>query len=86
MNWEYQSLYRGDIRGIGLGRLGVETIVGVAAQRRGEILNALCRIAYGNGCIILSTLRFMPELESDDPQSAVAKKLFLNILEIHESH
>ena len=80
MNWEYQVLYRGDIWGIGLGHLGVETIVAVAAQHRKEILNALCRIPFGNGQIFLSTLRIMPELASKEPQSVSAKKLFLNLL------
>ena len=82
MNWEYQEFYRGDIWGIGLGRLGVETIVAVAAQNRKEILNALCRIPYGNGQIFLSTLPIIPELASTEPQSAVPKKLFLNLLEL----
>ena len=82
MNWEYQVLYSGDIWGIGLGHLGVETIVAVAAQHRKEILNALCRIPFGNGQIFLSTLRIMPELASKEPQSVSAKKLFLNLLEI----
>jgi len=81
MNWEYQAFYRGDIWGINLGRMGVETIVGVAAQHRKELLNALCRIPCGNGSIYLSTLRFLPELRSDSPQSAAAKKLFINLLE-----
>ncbi len=82
MNWEYQALYRGDIRGLNLGRMGVQTIVAAAPQHRKEILDALCRIPCGNGSIYLSTLRFMPEIRSASPQSASAKKLFLNILEI----
>ncbi|MBT4483734.1 MAG: hypothetical protein HOC71_08665, partial [Candidatus Latescibacteria bacterium] len=81
MNWEYQIFYEGDIWGIGIGRLGVKTVVAVAAQHRKEILNALCIIPYGRGKIILSTLKLLPELSSVEPQSAVAKKLFLNLLE-----
>ncbi|HUT62812.1 MAG TPA: hypothetical protein VMZ04_02530, partial [Anaerolineae bacterium] len=84
MNWEYQEFYRGDIWGIGLGRLGVETIVAVAAQHRKEILNALCRIPYGNGQVFLSTLPIIPQLASKEPQSAVPKKLFLNLLELSD--
>ncbi|MHB9031127.1 MAG: glycoside hydrolase family 2 TIM barrel-domain containing protein, partial [Candidatus Latescibacterota bacterium] len=80
MNWECQAFYRGDIWGLGLGSSGVETIVAAAAQHRGEILNALCRVPYGNGEIILSTLRLLPELASGEPQSATAKKLFVNLL------
>ena len=81
MNWEYQCLYRGDVWGIRLAPEGVETIVALAAEYKDEILNALCRIPYGNGEIILTTLRILPELGSQKPQSAVAKRLFLNMLE-----
>ncbi|MFC1541967.1 glycoside hydrolase family 2 protein, partial [Candidatus Latescibacterota bacterium] len=81
MNWEYQVLYEGDIWGLGLGRLGVETIVAVAAQHRKEILDALCRIPFGNGSIYLNTMRILPELASEEPQSAAPKKIFLNLLE-----
>ncbi|MFC1541390.1 hypothetical protein ACFL50_02935 [Candidatus Latescibacterota bacterium] len=81
MNWEYLVLYEGDIWGLGFGRLGVETIVAVAAQHRKEILDALCRIPFGNGSIYLNTMRILPELASNEPQSASAKKIFLNLLE-----
>ena len=84
MNWEYQVFYRGDVWGLRLAPQGVETIVGLAAQDRDEILNALSRIPFGNGQIIITTLRILPELSSEKPQSAVAKKLFLNLLEYSE--
>jgi len=81
MNWEYQSFYRGDVWGLRLAPQGVNTIVGLASEHSGEILNAVCRIPFGKGQVILSTLRIMPELASQTPQSSVAKKLFLNMFE-----
>ena len=81
MNWEYQVFYQRDVRGLSLSPVGVETIVGFAGQHTDEIAMALCRVPYGNGHIILSTLRILPELLSEKPQSATAKKLFMNLLE-----
>lgn len=65
-------------------RAGVETVAALAANNRGEILDALSRIGFGNGRIIITTLRILPELGSKQPQSAVPKKLFLNLLEQEE--
>ena len=97
MNWEYQVFHRGDVWGIDMTRYvraehvslrcnAVEMnqpllIVGLACENRKDIVSALCRIPYGNGQIYLNTLRIFPEMASDKPQSAVAKKLFLNLLE-----
>jgi hypothetical protein len=81
MNWEYQVFYRRDPWAVNIDFLGTELIVGFASQGRKEIGSALTRIPYGNGQIFLSTLDILPELSSDRPQSAVAKKLFLNLLE-----
>jgi len=81
MNWEYQVFYRGDVWGLRLAPQGAETIVGIAAQHKDVFLNALCRIPFGSGQVILSTLRILPEISSSKPQSAVAKQLFLNLLE-----
>ena len=36
---------------------------------------------FGGGDVFLSTLRMGVNLSSDEPNSAVAKKLFLNLLE-----
>ncbi len=76
MGWEYQDFYRGDVSGLHMGWRGTETIVGLAAENRGEILNALVRVPYGDGQIFLSTLNFSGELTSAKPESAVGKKLF----------
>jgi hypothetical protein len=84
MNWEYQVFYCGDVWGISIDRIGTELIVGLAAQHRKDILSALSRIPFGNGEIFLSTLSIMPELLSEKPQSVVAKRLFLNLLEISQ--
>ena len=81
MNWEYQVFYRGDVWGLRLAQQGIETIAALASEHSGEILDAVCRIRFGTGQIILSTLRILPELGSEKPQSAVAKKLFINMLE-----
>jgi hypothetical protein len=81
MNWEYQVFYSGDVWGLLMDRAGNETVVAVAAEFRKDILTAVARIPFGNGRIIVSTLNIMPNLRSQRPQSAVAKKLFLNFLE-----
>ena len=81
MSWEYQVFYKGDVWGLKLNHTSNETVVALAAQNRKDILCAVSRIPHGNGQIILSTLTMMPELESKTPQSAIAKKLFLNFLE-----
>ncbi len=81
MGWEYQIFYGGQVRGLDIGRLGNETVVGLAAEHRGEILTSVTRIPFGNGVIIASTLDMLRHLDSDEPQSAAAKKLFLNFVE-----
>ena len=81
MNWEYQTFYRGDVWGLHLGATGVQTIVGLALQNNDMILNSLCRVPFGEGEIIFSTLNIIEALGSDRPQSSIAKKLFLNLLE-----
>ena len=82
MSWEYQVFYSGDVWGLQIGHRGHELIAGLASQHRKEILTAASCIPCGNGQIILSTLNIMPELAANTPQSSVAKKLFLNFLEI----
>ncbi|MBA7567836.1 hypothetical protein ES708_09554 [subsurface metagenome] len=84
MNWEYQALYRGDVWGLDIGRAGIETVVALAVQNRKDILTAVARIPFGNGRIIVSTLDMMNNIGSDSPQSSIAKKLFLNMLETGE--
>ena len=81
MGWEYQVFYRKDVSGLNMGRGGNETVVALAAQNRKDILTAVSRIPFGNGLIILSTLDMMPWLQSEKPQAAAAKKLFMNFLE-----
>jgi len=82
MNWEYQVFYSRRPWALQIDLLGTDLIVAFASQGRKEIGSALSRIPFGNGQIFLSTLDFIPELASDRPQSAVAKKLFLNLLEL----
>lgn len=81
MNWEYQAFYRGPIRGLDIGLTGVDVVVGLACENRKDIATALCAVPFGNGRVILSTLDILPGLLSDRPQSAVQKKLFLNLIE-----
>jgi hypothetical protein len=81
MNWEYQVFYSGRPWAINIDFLGTELIVGFANQGRKEIGSALTRIPYGTGQIFLSTLDILPELASNRPESVVAKKLFLNLIE-----
>ncbi|MFC1692462.1 glycoside hydrolase family 2 protein [Candidatus Latescibacterota bacterium] len=81
MNWEYQIFYRSSPRGLNMGRVGNETVVALAAQSRKDIVTAVARIPFGRGYIIASTLDIIPYLTSDMPQSAIAKRLFMNFLE-----
>lgn len=81
MGWEYQVFYRGDVWGLAMNRRGNETVVAIAAEHRKELLSAVSRIPFGNGSIIASTLDMLPNLASDAPQSAIAKRLFMNFLE-----
>ena len=62
-------------------RIGTELIVGAASSGRKELHSALSRIPFANGQVFLSTLAFMEKLPLDIPQTAVPKKLFLNLLE-----
>jgi hypothetical protein len=82
MGWEYQNFYEDKVWGLHMGFLGTEVIVGLAGEHRGEILNALVRVPFARGQIFLSTLELLDELKSPKPQSAVGKKLFLNLLEV----
>lgn len=82
MNWEYQAFYRGDVWGLRFDRAGVETIVGLAANQTDEVLDALSRVPFGTGQILITTLPILTELASTRHQSVVAKKLFLNMLEM----
>ncbi|MFC1552746.1 hypothetical protein ACFL6P_09325, partial [Candidatus Latescibacterota bacterium] len=81
MGWEYQVFYGGNRQGLDIGRIGNETVVALAAEHRSDILTAVARIPFGAGTIIVSTLDMLPHLDSDRPQSSIAKKLFLNFLE-----
>lgn len=84
MNWEYQALYRGEIKGLDIGLDGIEPIIGLACENRRDIATALCIVPFGSGRVILSTLPIVPELASKRPQSAVVKKLFLNLIDLPE--
>ncbi|MBT4484781.1 MAG: hypothetical protein HOC71_14010, partial [Candidatus Latescibacteria bacterium] len=80
-NWEYQAFY--NLRGHNVHALrlkGGETVVAAVADRKKEVFTALSIIPFGRGKIILSTLSILPHLNSDTPQSVVAKRLFLNFL------
>ncbi|MCE5248646.1 hypothetical protein LLG96_00350 [bacterium] len=82
MNWEYQIFYATESQtGLLIDPLGTDLIVGVTLNSRKDIMSALTRIPFVNGEIFLSTLPFMTSLDSEKPQAAAAKKLFLNLLE-----
>jgi len=82
MNWEYQEFYHSRrMTGMFIDPLGTELIVGLASTSSKNIYAALTRIPIGNGQVFLSTLNFMDQLPLDTPQSAVPKKLFMNLLE-----
>lgn len=83
MSWEYQTFYHtGNVSGIRLDTRSTGVIVAMGTQGAKEILCSLGRIPLGQGEVFLSTLEIGPRLESNEPQAAVAKKLFLNLLEV----
>ncbi|MBN1294918.1 MAG: hypothetical protein JXB48_23985, partial [Candidatus Latescibacteria bacterium] len=85
MNWEYQIFYQPrSLTGLNFDPLGTEMIAGLTTPSRKEVLHALTRVPFANGQIFLNTLEIVPNLSSDAPQSAVAKKLFLNLLELSQ--
>jgi len=77
-NWEYQIFYSG--RNYALKLYDVETIVAAVSDNKKEVGTALCSIPFGRGRIILSTLNIIPYLNTDTPQSVIAKRLFKNFL------
>lgn len=91
MSWEYQIFYKGPkmgeqarVAGIKLNNWGItqggELIAAVGNQGSKEILTSLVRIPVGKGNVILSTLNILPNLPTNEPIAAVAKKLFLNLI------
>lgn len=92
MSWEYQYFYstisstgNGQVSGLRLHTKQSDWIVSVGGQHTKEILCALNRVPVGEGQVFLSTLNILPGLDSTQPNSVVAKKLFLNIIEISQS-
>jgi beta-galactosidase len=81
LGWEYQVLYQDNNSGLRIDPAGMETVIGTVAFHINTFGAAVCRIPYGEGQIILSALPIMRELASQKPQSAVAKKLFMNFIE-----
>jgi beta-galactosidase len=90
MSWEYQYFYSGELgarsrttSGLRLDTRFSDWIVSTASQGSKEILCALNRVSFGNGQVFLSTLNIIPGLSSKQTNAAVAKKLFLNLIEKH---
>ncbi len=91
MSWEYQCFYRsvlgqrrsGVSAGIRLDFRGSDTIVALGAQNTKEILSALGCVQVGKGQIFFSAMNFLEGIQSVEPNSSVAKKLFLNLVEIN---
>ena len=81
MDWEYQVFHRGSVRGLRFGPTGVGMIAGAASEQNAEVLHVLSRIPFGEGEILVTTLDILGELSSEAPQSAIAKRLFLNLIE-----
>jgi len=88
LNWEYQCLYsnffafdRNIIAGLTLDIEGSDWIVALGDCKTNDILCALNRVKVGNGQVILSTLNILPNLLSDQLNSVVARKLFMNLIE-----
>ena len=86
MSWEYQVFYRKGGEGLPITPEGIRTVVGVGPTNSGMIGIALCNIPLDKGSVILSTLSILPNLLNDRTDCAIAKKLFVNILNIRKSN
>ena len=91
MGWEYQYFYstksegrNGLMAGLDLETTYSDWIVSLGAQNTKEILCALNKIELGKGEVFLSTLNILPGLASKNPNSVVAKKIFLNLIESNQ--
>ena len=85
-NWEYQVFYYypdQDLYALKLS--GVKPVVAAVSDHKKEVGTALSIVPFGRGQIILSTLSIVPWLETDTPQSVVAKRLFRNYLKYADS-
>jgi len=81
-NWEYQIFYMYGNQNLYALRLpGVKPVIAAVSDHKKEVGTAVCIVPYGRGRIILSTLNLVPFLQSQAPQSWVAKRLFGNFLE-----
>lgn len=80
-NWEYQSLAGYDMQRYGLKLNQVESVVGVYADHRAEVYDAVAVAHYGKGKIILSTLDLEKAIKRNDPSSIVAKRILYNYLQ-----
>jgi beta-galactosidase len=82
MGWEYQFFYRyGNPQGLNVNGRNAEYIVAACAPGTPDIVAGIAGVTTGKGCVLLSALDFMDALASDLPQSAVPKKLFMNLVE-----
>jgi beta-galactosidase len=89
MNWEYQCFYQpvGDGRegitsGLKLHYYGNDMIVGLIHEGKKDVLSALSSIGLGRGEVFLSSMNWLDQIASDRPQSAPAKKLLINLIEV----
>jgi hypothetical protein len=88
MHWEYQCFYsdffafdRRIVSGLPIDVNGSEWIVALGDCKTSDIFCALNKVQVGDGEVLLSTLNILQNLASNQPNSAVAKKLFLNLIE-----
>ncbi|HZG25093.1 MAG TPA: glycoside hydrolase family 2 TIM barrel-domain containing protein [Chitinophagaceae bacterium] len=87
MSWEYQCFYKTKdvgtnrlVSGLRLNNWKSELIVALGNQGYKDILASLVRFPVGKGSVMLSTLNILPNLQTTESTSAVAKRLFLNML------
>jgi beta-galactosidase len=92
MSWEYQYFYSTEpgvrtrvTTGLRLDQRFSDWIVSVGSQGSKEIVCSLNRVDLGEGQVFLSTLNIVPGLVSRSPNSVVAKKLFLNLIECNQT-
>jgi len=77
-NWEYQYLAAQKRYRIGLRIANGESVVGVNADHKREVYDALIVIPHGKGKIILSALDLSALASDESKSSAVAKRLIQN--------
>ena len=79
-NWEYQFLAAYKRNRIGMRLRNGQTIVGITADHKREVFDAVVIIPHGNGKIILSALDLQALVKDKDQSNVAAKRILKNFI------